>query len=98
MAVAGASSAHGQTFVKRAAALRDKCRVCDLVGSPNRRLPPDLVASHPLNRNGVRLNGHQCEELFRQVLRTFVVVEACHGVGCVEALFADVACSDCPLL
>ena len=77
----------GQTFVKRAAALRDKYRARDLAGSPTRRLPPELVASHPLNRNGVRLNGQRCEELFQQVLsrkQKCVYQEALHGSVRVE--------------
>jgi hypothetical protein len=59
------------TFVKRAAALRVKYRVVDVTGAATSHLVPSAVASHPLNRNGVRLNGQRCEELFRQVFCKF---------------------------
>ena len=66
MAAVSSSGCGNPTFVKRAAALREKYRVCDVAGSLRRRLTLDAVAPHQLNRNGVRLNGQRCEELFMQ--------------------------------
>jgi hypothetical protein len=55
------------SFVKRAAALRAKYRSQTVTGNARRCLEPSLVAAHPLNRNGVRVTGQRCEELFKQV-------------------------------
>ena len=45
-----------QTFVQRAAALREKYRVLDVGGDVERQISPEAVAPHPSNRNGVRMN------------------------------------------
>ena len=84
MAAVSSSGWSNPTLVKRAAALREKCSVCYVAGSPHRRLTLDAVAPHQLNRNGVRLNGQRCEELFMQVCRNFDFSEASHGAVCVE--------------
>jgi hypothetical protein len=77
------------SFVKRAAVLRVKYLVAEIAGLGGRRLTPDLVAPHPLNRNGVRLNGHRCEELFMQVFGKYDPREASHGAVCVQAAPGD---------
>ena len=69
----------GVTFVKRAVALRAKYPLRDFTGSAARRLLPAVVAAHPSNRNGVRINGVRCDELFRHVFRKFYFEEASHG-------------------
>ncbi len=84
MSSGGASSGGavgGVSFVKRAVVLRVKYLVAEIAGLGGRRLTPDLGAPHPLNRNGVRLNGHRCEELFMQVFRKYDPREASHGCG-----------------
>ena len=77
-------SGSAATFVKRAAALRAKYPLRDITGSEHRRLMPAVVVAHPANRNGVRINGERCEELFRHVFRKFDFDEAAHGAVCVE--------------
>ena len=72
------------SFVKRAAALRVKYRTQTVTGNDRRCLEPSSVAAHPMNRNGVRVNGQRCEELFKQVFGKFDYEEACHGAVCIE--------------
>jgi len=72
-------SGSAATFVKRAAALRAKYPLRDITGSEHRRLMPAVVVAHPANRNGVRINGERCEELFRHVFRKLDFEEAVHG-------------------
>ena len=67
-----ASSALGDscvpyTFVKRVAALREECRIVDVAGISERTITPYAVGPHLANRNGVCINGHMCEELFKGV-------------------------------
>ena len=92
MSSGGASSGGavgGVSFVKRAAVLRVKYLVAEIAGLGGRRLTPDLVAPHPLNRSGVRLNSHRCEELFMQVFRKYDPREASHGAVCIQASPGD---------
>ena len=63
----GANPLDAGNFVKRAAALREKYRVQAVTGGDGRTLEPSVVVAHPLNRNGVRMNGERCEELFSGV-------------------------------
>ena len=72
------------SFVKRAAALRVKYRTQTVTGNDRRCLEPSSVAAHPMNRNGVRVNGQRCEELFKQVFGKFDYVEARHGAVCID--------------
>ena len=60
----GANPLDAGNFVKRAAALREKYRAQAVTGGDRRTLEPSVVVAHPLNRNGVRMNGERCEELF----------------------------------
>ena len=60
----GANPLDAGNFVKRAAALRDKYRAQAVTGGDRRTLEPSVVVARPLNRNGVRMSGERCEELF----------------------------------
>ena len=73
-----------ESFVKKAAAMRAKYHLPDFTGKSEWTITPDAVASHPSNRNGVRMNGQRCEELFLQVFRKFDYAEACHGAVCID--------------
>ncbi len=55
-----------ESFVKKAVATRTKYHLTDCTGKSEWTITPDAVASHPSNRNGVRLNSQRCEELFLQ--------------------------------
>ena len=81
---ASAETCSAESFVKRAAALRTKYHMPDFASKPEWNITPDAVAPHPSNRNGVRMNGQRCEELFLQVFRKFDYAEACHGAVCVD--------------
>ena len=72
------------SFVKKAAATRAKYHLPDFTGKSEWTIIPDVVASHPSNRNGMRMNGQRCEDLFLQVFRKFDYVEACHGAVCID--------------
>ena len=78
------------SFVKRAAALRAKYRTQTVTGNDRRCLEPSLVAAHPLNRNGVCVNGQRCEELFNKVFGKFDYEEACHGAVCIDIVPGEV--------
>ncbi len=73
-----------ETFVKRAVALREKYRARDVAGNADRAISPEAVAPHLCNRNGVRMNGQRCKELFLQVFQEFEYREVCQGAVCVE--------------
>ena len=50
-----------ESFVKKAAAMRAKYHLPDFTGKSEWTITPDVVAPHPSNRNGVRMNGQRCE-------------------------------------
>ena len=50
-----------ESFVKKAAAMRAKYHLPEFTGKSEWAITPDVVASHPSNRNGVRMNGQGCE-------------------------------------
>ena len=50
-----------ESFVKKAAAMRAKSHLPHFTRKSEWTITPDVVASHPSNRNGVRMNGQRCE-------------------------------------
>ena len=50
-----------ESFVKKAVATRAKYHLPDFTGKSEWTITPDVVASHPSNRNGVRMHGQRCE-------------------------------------
>ena len=50
-----------ESFVKKAVAMRAKCHLPEFTGKSEWTITLDVVASHPYNRNGLRMNGQRCE-------------------------------------
>ena len=71
------------TAIKRAAAARVKYRVQS--GGGSMTIAPMQVGPHPLNRNGVGVNGSRCDSLLKVVLGSFEYSEASHDAVCIEA-------------
>ena len=62
--------------MRKAVAMRAKYHFPGFTRKSEWAITPDIVASHPANRNGVRMNGQRCEELYFQVFREFDYAEA----------------------
>ena len=70
--------------IKRAAAARIKYRYHPT--GARMAIPPMQVGFHPLNRNGVGINGSRCDELLSKVIGAFDYGDACHNAVAIEAI------------
>lgn len=69
---------------KKVAAMRTKYRVCSLSGAPKRRLEPNQLMAHWVNREGFSPNPGRCESLTMDLVFKWDPEEADHDCICVE--------------